>query len=141
VHLPGFGILGPYARSQGWAPGPIGSWRTGATGWVPFLLHMRMLMMLTPACWSPACRWVLWVSLAIMLGDSVTSLTLLVVTSSRTYLRSRRRCGQPRRRQVHPLLAAHLQCARCTMTWSAQVSSHRHLQHCHYQGRSRVAGR
>jgi hypothetical protein len=34
---------------------------------------------------------VLWVSLAIMLGDSITSLTLLVVTSSRTYLRSRRR--------------------------------------------------
>ena len=32
VHLPGFGVLGPYARSQGWAPGPIGSWRTGATG-------------------------------------------------------------------------------------------------------------
>lgn len=45
--LSGFGILGPYARTQGWAPGPIGSWRTGATGYAcisgarltPSILH------------------------------------------------------------------------------------------------------
>ena len=53
----GYGMLGPYARAQGWAPGPIGDWETGATGWI------------------------LWVSLAIMLGDSITSLSVLVVTS------------------------------------------------------------
>lgn len=55
----GYGILGPYARAQGWAPGAITDWRTGATGWI------------------------LWVSLAIMLGDSLTSLSLLVITSTK----------------------------------------------------------
>lgn len=57
ICLPGYGVLGPYARSKGWAPGPIGDWKDGATGWI------------------------LWVSLAIMLGDSLTSLSLLVVSS------------------------------------------------------------
>ncbi|KAK9823302.1 hypothetical protein WJX72_001775 [[Myrmecia] bisecta] len=62
----GYGLLGPFARSRGWAPGPIGDWKTGATGWV------------------------LWVSLAIMLGDSLTSLSLLVVTSIQKELARRR---------------------------------------------------
>ena len=57
--------MGPYARAQGWAPGPISDWETGAAGWV------------------------LWVSLAIMLGDSVTSLTLLSVSSIAQKLRHR----------------------------------------------------
>ena len=56
-------MLGPYARAQGWAPGPINDWQTGAVGWV------------------------LWVSLAIMLGDSVTSLALLTVSSFAQRLR------------------------------------------------------
>ncbi|KAK9902795.1 hypothetical protein WJX75_006292 [Coccomyxa subellipsoidea] len=55
----GYGILGPYARAKGWAPGEIMDWKTGATGWI------------------------LWVSLAIMLGDSLTSLSLLVITSTK----------------------------------------------------------
>ena len=55
----GFGILGPYARGQGWAPGPITDWKTGATGWI------------------------LWISLAIMLGDSLTSLSLLIISSAK----------------------------------------------------------
>lgn len=50
-------MLGPFARHNGWAPGPIGDWKNGATGWV------------------------LWISLAIMLGDSLTSLSLLLITS------------------------------------------------------------
>lgn len=53
----GYGILGPYSRQQGYAPGPIGDIRTGATGWI------------------------LWISLAIMLGDSLTSFSTLIVTS------------------------------------------------------------
>lgn len=53
----GFGILGPSVKSKGWAPGPIKDWQTGATGWI------------------------LWVSLAIMLGDSMSSLSILTVTS------------------------------------------------------------
>ena len=55
----GFGILGPHARSQGWAPGPISDWKNGATGWI------------------------LWISLAIMLGDSLTSLSLLIISSAK----------------------------------------------------------
>ncbi len=55
----GYGILGPYARARGWAPGAIMDWKTGATGWI------------------------LWVSLAIMLGDSLTSLSLLVISSTK----------------------------------------------------------
>eukprot|EP00210_Caulerpa_lentillifera_P008048 g7685.t1 len=51
----GFGILGPLAKSQSWAPGEISSLDSGATGWV------------------------LWVSLAIMLGESLTSLALLAL--------------------------------------------------------------
>ena len=62
----GFGILGPYARSKGWAPGAITDWQTGASGWI------------------------LWVSLAIMVGDSVTSLGLLSVTAGRDYWHSYR---------------------------------------------------
>ena len=54
----GYGILGPYARGQGWAPGPIMDWKDGATGWI------------------------LWISLAIMLGDSLTSLSILIINSA-----------------------------------------------------------
>ncbi len=60
--LAGYGLLGPFARYKGWAPGPIGDWKTGATGWV------------------------LWVSLAIMLGDSLTSLSLLLFTSLKRHI-------------------------------------------------------
>ena len=62
----GYGILGPFARSKGWAPGSIGDWKSGATGWI------------------------LWVSLAIMLGDSLTSLALLLGQSALQELRKRR---------------------------------------------------
>ena len=65
-HLAGYGILGPFARGQGWAPGPIGDWKSGATGWI------------------------LWVSLAIMLGDSLTSLSLLLITSLRRHVTAMR---------------------------------------------------
>ena len=58
----GYGILGPLARAKGWAPGAIGDWQTGATGWI------------------------LWVSLSIMLADSLTSLALLCISSARQAL-------------------------------------------------------
>ena len=69
LHGAGYGLLGPFARSQGWAPGEIGDWRNGATGWI------------------------LWVSLAIMLGDSLTSLSLLIVTAVEKELKRRRSGG------------------------------------------------
>jgi uncharacterized oligopeptide transporter (OPT) family protein len=46
----GWGILSPLAKNKGWAPGPVGDWETGSKGWI------------------------VWISLAIMLADSVISL-------------------------------------------------------------------
>ncbi|KAK8086881.1 hypothetical protein PG994_001855 [Apiospora phragmitis] len=46
----GWGILSPMAHNHGWAPGPISDWESGSKGWI------------------------VWISLAIMLADSVISL-------------------------------------------------------------------
>ncbi|KAG4418548.1 hypothetical protein IFR04_008351 [Cadophora malorum] len=46
----GWGVLSPLAKNRGWAPGPVDDWETGSKGWI------------------------VWVSLAIMLADSVISL-------------------------------------------------------------------
>lgn len=46
----GWGVLSPLAKYRGWAPGPVSDWETGSKGWI------------------------VWVSLAIMLADSVVSL-------------------------------------------------------------------
>jgi uncharacterized oligopeptide transporter (OPT) family protein len=46
----GWGILSPLAKSRNWAPGLVDDWETGSKGWI------------------------VWISLAIMLADSVISL-------------------------------------------------------------------
>ncbi|KAI9696088.1 MAG: hypothetical protein M1836_005919 [Candelina mexicana] len=46
----GWAILSPLAKSKGWAPGPVSDWTTGSKGWI------------------------VWVSLSIMLVDSIVSL-------------------------------------------------------------------
>ena len=51
----GWGILSPLAKSRGWAPGPVDDWTTGSKGWI------------------------VWISLAIMLADSLISLGWLIV--------------------------------------------------------------
>jgi OPT family oligopeptide transporter len=51
----GWGILSPLARHQGWAPGNVDDWQTGSKGWI------------------------VWVSLAIMLADSLVSLGWLLL--------------------------------------------------------------
>ena len=51
----GWGVLSPLAKAQGWAPGPISDWETGSKGWI------------------------VWISLAIMLSDSIISLGWLVL--------------------------------------------------------------
>lgn len=51
----GWGILSPLAKNKGWAPGPVEDWATGSKGWI------------------------VWVSLAIMLADSVISLGWLII--------------------------------------------------------------
>jgi OPT family oligopeptide transporter len=52
----GWGILSPLAKRRGWAPGPVDNWETGSKGWI------------------------VWVSLAIMLADSVVSLGNIALT-------------------------------------------------------------
>ncbi|KAL4914053.1 OPT oligopeptide transporter protein-domain-containing protein [Aspergillus aurantiobrunneus] len=51
----GWGVLSPLAKVRGWAPGPVNSWEDGSKAWI------------------------VWVSLGIMLADSVVSLGWLVV--------------------------------------------------------------
>jgi OPT family oligopeptide transporter len=51
----GWGVLSPLAKSRGWAPGPVDSWENGSKAWI------------------------VWVSLAIMLADSIVSLGWLVL--------------------------------------------------------------
>lgn len=58
----GWGILSPLARARGWAPGPVSDWENGSKGWIA------------------------WVSLAIMLADSITSLAWLVIRPLVSYV-------------------------------------------------------
>ncbi|OCK80294.1 OPT superfamily oligopeptide transporter [Lepidopterella palustris CBS 459.81] len=51
----GWGILSPLARQKKWAPGPVGDWTNGSKGWI------------------------VWISLAIMLADSLISLGWLIL--------------------------------------------------------------
>ena len=52
----GWGILSPLAKNRGWAPGSVEDWETGSKGWI------------------------VWISLAIMLADSVISLGYIALT-------------------------------------------------------------
>ncbi|KZF25227.1 oligopeptide transporter-like protein [Xylona heveae TC161] len=51
----GWGFLSPLAKKKGWAPGPVADWETGSKGWI------------------------VWVSLSIMLVDSIISLGWLAL--------------------------------------------------------------
>ncbi|KAF1944784.1 OPT superfamily oligopeptide transporter [Clathrospora elynae] len=61
----GWGVLSPLAKHEGWAPGPVSDWTNGSKGWI------------------------VWISLAIMLADSLISLGWLllrpVITIGRAY--------------------------------------------------------
>ncbi|KAF7890941.1 uncharacterized protein EAF01_010750 [Botrytis porri] len=52
----GWGVLSPLAKNRGWAPGPVSDWETGSKGWI------------------------VWISLAIMLADSVISLGYIALS-------------------------------------------------------------
>lgn len=66
----GWGVLSPLAKHKGWAPGPVDDWVKGSRGWI------------------------VWVSLAIMLSDSVVSLGgLMVEWGVRGVMSVRRRSG------------------------------------------------
>ncbi|KAF2493192.1 OPT superfamily oligopeptide transporter, partial [Lophium mytilinum] len=59
----GWGILSPLAKHKGWAPGEVEDWETGSKGWI------------------------VWVSLAIMLADSLVSLGWLILRPMIFYAR------------------------------------------------------
>jgi OPT family oligopeptide transporter len=54
----GWAVLSPLAKQRGWAPGPVDDWTTGSKGWI------------------------VWVSLAIMLADSIINLGWLILRSA-----------------------------------------------------------
>ena len=51
----GWGILSPLAKSKAWAPGPVEDWDTGSKGWI------------------------VWISLSIMIADSIINLGWLLL--------------------------------------------------------------
>lgn len=53
----GWGILSPLAKYQGWAPGEIDDWKDGSQGWI------------------------MWVSLSMMISDSLVSLIVITFSS------------------------------------------------------------
>ncbi|KAJ1724952.1 OPT super [Coemansia erecta] len=55
----GWGILSPLAKNMGWAPGEVSDWKTGSRGWI------------------------LWISLAVMIAESVISLGLVAAKEAR----------------------------------------------------------
>ncbi|GAB7358882.1 hypothetical protein MBLNU230_g4105t1 [Neophaeotheca triangularis] len=62
--LLGWAVLSPIAKSQGWASGDVADWNSGSKGWI------------------------VWVSLAIMLSDSIVSLGWLVLRPTIWYARA-----------------------------------------------------
>ncbi|KAI8874707.1 hypothetical protein K501DRAFT_204169, partial [Backusella circina FSU 941] len=50
----GWGILSPISYYAGWAPGPVSDWKTGSKGWI------------------------LWISLGVMIAESLVSMVILL---------------------------------------------------------------
>lgn len=57
----GWGVLSPLARKNEWAPGPVNDWETGSKGWI------------------------VWISLGIMLADSLVNLGWLMLRPILSY--------------------------------------------------------
>ncbi|KAI0461936.1 hypothetical protein LJB42_004541 [Komagataella kurtzmanii] len=61
----GWGVLAPLAQKLEWAPGPIDDWKVGGQGWI------------------------LWISLAVMVSDSVISFLVVTIKSSLNFYHRR----------------------------------------------------
>lgn len=57
-------MLSPLAHFSGWAPGPVGDWKTGSKGWI------------------------LWISLGVMISESIVSLAIVLVKQILVMIRS-----------------------------------------------------
>lgn len=58
----GWGTLSPIAKYNGWAPGPLRSWDNGSRGWI------------------------VWVGMALILGDSIVGLVWITSRSTLSYI-------------------------------------------------------
>lgn len=65
----GWGILSPLSKYMGWAPGPVDDWKHGGQGWI------------------------MWISLSIMISDSLVSL-VVITTKSLINLWNKTRAGE-----------------------------------------------
>lgn len=88
----GWAILSPIAKNKGWAPGPVEDWANGSKGWI------------------------IWVSLAIMLADSIINLGWLILRTSYGSL---------------PWLKAKLQTLK-RKGWDGTISEQRRRSHVQY---------
>lgn len=88
----GWAILSPIAKHKGWAPGPVDDWANGSKGWI------------------------IWVSLAIMLADSIINLGWLILRTSYGSL---------------PWLKAKLQSLKLKI-WKGAISERRNRSHVQY---------
>ncbi|KAL0137027.1 OPT oligopeptide transporter protein-domain-containing protein [Mucor lusitanicus] len=70
----GWGILSPIAHYAEWAPGPINDWKSGSKGWI------------------------LWISLGVMISESIVSLLIVLVKQLSVMLCSRE---APRHAEQH----------------------------------------
>jgi OPT family oligopeptide transporter len=61
----GWGILSPTAYYAGWAPGPVSDWKTGSKGWI------------------------LWISLGVMIAESIVSLLVVLIRAITQYIAER----------------------------------------------------
>lgn len=88
----GWAILSPIAKHNGWASGPVDNWANGSKGWI------------------------IWVSLAIMLADSIINLGWLLLRTSYASL---------------PWLKTKLQTLN-GKGWKGAISERRHRSHVQY---------
>lgn len=68
----GWALLSPLSKHMGWAPGPVGSNTDGARGWIVSIYVSNPFIGLTPK---------LWVALAIMIAESLTSLFPILIST------------------------------------------------------------
>ncbi|KAK6331535.1 hypothetical protein TWF730_004609 [Orbilia blumenaviensis] len=77
----GWGVLSPLAKKQGWAPGIVNDWKSGSRGWI------------------------VWISLAIMLADSVVSLSLLAGDTALPLIKTQIRRSEWLKRHTQKFMA------------------------------------
>lgn len=71
----GWAFLSPLSKYAGWAPGPVSSSVDGARG--SWLLRRQLAPLTLLVCTG----WILWPALAIMMAESILSITMVALSS------------------------------------------------------------